>query len=78
MVKVKVGWSRQASKLVEENNIQELKRITSSGEDHDIDYGEYEFDTVAEANAFIKGIDLTMGWERPSYVVECTDLIDAE
>lgn len=66
---VRVAWNREASDIFEGEGWEALKKAAKK-KGSDIFYEEIVFDTPAEAQAYVRGIDDGNGWDEP-----CTEII---
>lgn len=64
---VGVAWSHEASDLLVElnENWDKFKKVAKK----DLSYSEVEFSTLAEAEAYRKGIEDCVGWDEPHHVI---------
>jgi hypothetical protein len=63
-IKVFIAFSEEASSMLEEANQLEVIKYLQRGYDWDIK----EFNSVAESEAYIQGINDASGWNYPSAI----------
>jgi hypothetical protein len=66
---VRVAWNREAVDIMEKEGFDALSE--ESEINHNLDFDEKEFNTPAEANAYIQGIEDGNGWDNPM-----TEIVD--
>lgn len=68
---VRVAWNKEAADIMEEKGFDALSE--ESEINHNLDFDEKEFNTPAEANAYVQGIADGNGWDNPM-----TEIVDNE
>lgn len=66
---VRVAWNQEAAAIMEEKGWEDVLKAVKK-KNADIIYDEITFDTPAEAQAYVRGIDDGNGWDEP-----CTEII---
>jgi hypothetical protein len=63
--RVAYAFSQKAAVYVDINGWDALLSDTNTKLEKDYDYGVIEFDTKAEADAYVKGVEDSNGWADP-------------
>ena len=66
---VRVAWNREAASIMEEEGWEAVVKAAKKKKS-DITYDEITFDTPAEAQAYVRGVDDGNGWDEP-----CTQIV---
>jgi len=69
-IKVHIVRNRKACDIFEEGGWEALEKASQDGVE-DLDYDELEFNTPAEAEAYVQGIEDGNGWDDP-----ITEIVD--